>query len=152
MRCQYIRFNQACPSLPSLFGSNITRTCISQCNWGEYADITSRQCTRICPSGTYGDNSTRRCVSTCPSSQSTFADPLTRLCVRICPNNYYADTNTRLCVSGIDCSNNTYGDPVTQYCVEAKGKYNISQNALLGYMSTLFRGSACFDAPLGETL
>jgi hypothetical protein len=151
MCAEYFLIDPGCPSIPSLFGSNVTRNCIELCNWGEYADPTSRQCTRICPTGSYGDDSTRKCVTTCPSSQQTFADPLTHLCVKYCPADYYGDTNTRYCVPGIDCSNNTYGDPVTQICVEAQRNPLAIQYVLWACLWMPTKDYAYCDVPPGAT-
>lgn len=89
--------------------SNVTRTCISNCTNGTYAQ--NGGCFPNCTSGSYADPLTNICSGSC-SSPSYYASPLTNTCVQQCPPGYYISSG----FCSTTCSDSFFADNVTWSC------------------------------------
>lgn len=125
-----------CPTSPSFYADEQTKTCVTQCANQTYLFInnTYRGCLKVCPpqvySGglsvdLYADNTTWKCVSVCPQGYYAFKHPTNtsvRLCVKMCEvvagTYYFAENMKRTCVTSCPLAlYGTYGDAIDLACV-----------------------------------
>lgn len=148
-----------CPSIPSLYAQNSTRSCVAFCDVGWFGLNTTRICTQSCPSPYYADPSTTFCELKCFIGADRFADNISRSCVTNCPNYTdpitnkpvitYEDNSTKSCVLQCpffpslygfnatnacieDCPSGTFGDNDTRLCLD-RCFFNVNFNGVKKY-------------------
>jgi hypothetical protein len=118
---------KVCPSVPSLYARNSSRSCVAACGVGWYGLNTTRICTQNCPAPFYADPTTGFCELKCHIGIDRFADNVSRSCVVNCPNYTdpvtnafvitYEDNSTKTCVKQCPFFPSLYGFNSTNACV-----------------------------------